>query len=839
MTGQTAVLPMFSLQTRTSVKQVYGAPSATHGNNSLAHYSDGNKKASASTRMMNRASTGLSRPGAATTIQATHDHQQAQQLQRPQRNLQHHQQHPQAPLPDTLHYPSPDISPVVSEPPTPLFAEPPLPPPPAPQAHGCGTLTVDGAVAPHTGSASSTSSSSAAAAASATAFLQTLDRKLEGAAQAVEARHSSAEAAAAGAHKLQEAKQPSASSSRRKPTPPTRSVRAPRNVKGDFYRQDVKVAAPPAAINTTAKPASPARRPLVSSRKSERVGKLGASATTTSSETAKIKGEKSTASAAGTRRTSSTRTVPTSGRASRRSTAKAKSSAEPSVAAQKPQAVAGPSKTTASSPSFAGAVSAIASLLAASAPDSPPRVVSEPKLKPAPVSILKKPVSPTLSFATAAALQAMLMFKKPSQAESDKLQARFRAEGLGRVFGSADFGEDESDDDEDDFDFGIKPVPLESVTEVSTPALVTDCSDDEELCHSTNAGEDLQEDDEDEGDSLHVNKRLRTELETTSKGLNDDIKKRVAERYGLEESSDDGFDLSEDEEEDRMEQDEDYRESSREPQIRPATPASTTSGYHPETKRKRSTRKPAVLAAKPAKPTSKTVEPVKREIKLPTRAARSITSLSSQRAPSNESATSSASGASSEASTSTTNAPRLVRSGSSSSSSSNSSTKRRNANSSSFSSFGSREPKTRAAPTKASKPRPDFLGGGAMVKDKNGVLTLVDMSPFDACEEDASPVVWKGQPLPVPDDAPRRNECNAEELRTCEILRLLPAQYLDIKETLLATVIVRGPYKKRDAQGWFRIDVNKTNKLYDWFVGVGWIDIATEQWEKRVRAGLA
>jgi hypothetical protein len=40
--------------------------------------------------------------------------------------------------------------------------------------------------------------------------------------------------------------------------------------------------------------------------------------------------------------------------------------------------------------------------------------------------------------------------------------------------------------------------------------------------------------------------------------------------------------------------------------------------------------------------------------------------------------------------------------------------------------------------------------------------------------------------------------------------------YFEIKETLLSTVVVRGPYKKRDAQGWFRIDVNKTNKLYDW-----------------------
>lgn len=147
--------------------------------------------------------------------------------------------------------------------------------------------------------------------------------------------------------------------------------------------------------------------------------------------------------------------------------------------------------------------------------------------------------------------------------------------------------------------------------------------------------------------------------------------------------------------------------------------------------------------------------------------------------------------------------------------------------------YGSKEPKTRSAPTKASKPRPDFLGGGNLIKNKCGELIAVDMSPFQICDPDAEPVVWKGQPLPVSEDLPRYSDLNADELIVCETLRLSPAQYLDIKETLLSTIVVRGPYKKRDAQGWFRIDVNKTNKLYDWFVGAGWIEIAGEEWEKR------
>ncbi len=71
-----------------------------------------------------------------------------------------------------------------------------------------------------------------------------------------------------------------------------------------------------------------------------------------------------------------------------------------------------------------------------------------------------------------------------------------------------------------------------------------------------------------------------------------------------------------------------------------------------------------------------------------------------------------------------------------------------------------------------------------------------------------------------------------EEIQTCRILRLSPAQYLHIKATMLKAVM-KGPFKKRDAQGWFRIDVNKTNKLYDWFYHLGWIP-TIENWQEHV-----
>ena len=48
-----------------------------------------------------------------------------------------------------------------------------------------------------------------------------------------------------------------------------------------------------------------------------------------------------------------------------------------------------------------------------------------------------------------------------------------------------------------------------------------------------------------------------------------------------------------------------------------------------------------------------------------------------------------------------------------------------------------------------------------------------------------------------------------EEISTCATLRILPDTYYDIKKKMLLAVAFRGPFKKREAQTWFRIDVNK------------------------------
>ena len=91
-----------------------------------------------------------------------------------------------------------------------------------------------------------------------------------------------------------------------------------------------------------------------------------------------------------------------------------------------------------------------------------------------------------------------------------------------------------------------------------------------------------------------------------------------------------------------------------------------------------------------------------------------------------------------------------------------------------------------------------------------------------------------GSSLTIPTSAPGYDELTYEEIRTCSTLRILPDQYLHIKQTILSAAESRGPFKKRDAKSWFRIDVNKTAVLFDWFRSIGWIP-SDEEWERRAR----
>jgi hypothetical protein len=87
-----------------------------------------------------------------------------------------------------------------------------------------------------------------------------------------------------------------------------------------------------------------------------------------------------------------------------------------------------------------------------------------------------------------------------------------------------------------------------------------------------------------------------------------------------------------------------------------------------------------------------------------------------------------------------------------------------------------------------------------------------------------------GMPLDIT-MAPGSSLLDESEFETCSTLRLYPLQYFQSRETLLKNYHQRGFYKKSAAQKMLHIDVNKTGKLYDYFVSRGWmpqIPLATD-----------
>jgi len=144
-------------------------------------------------------------------------------------------------------------------------------------------------------------------------------------------------------------------------------------------------------------------------------------------------------------------------------------------------------------------------------------------------------------------------------------------------------------------------------------------------------------------------------------------------------------------------------------------------------------------------------------------------------------------------------------------------------------------------------PTPDTIDEAYISNDKRTISAPVaidfDMSPYKITDG-ASAVLWKkgkinlltllGSCLAISADAPGYNQLTEEEIKTCSTLRMMPDQYLHIKQTILSAAETRGPFKKRDAKSWFRIDVNKTAVLFDWFRSLGWIP-SDDEWEKRFK----
>ncbi|KAJ1921393.1 hypothetical protein H4219_000710 [Mycoemilia scoparia] len=88
-----------------------------------------------------------------------------------------------------------------------------------------------------------------------------------------------------------------------------------------------------------------------------------------------------------------------------------------------------------------------------------------------------------------------------------------------------------------------------------------------------------------------------------------------------------------------------------------------------------------------------------------------------------------------------------------------------------------------------------------------------------------SSVKWtKAEPINI-SNKPYFSKLAPAEQHCCSVLRIAPEQYLTIKRTLIREGRTRqaGTFKKRDAQRLCRIDVNKTSKIYEWYVKIGWL----------------
>lgn len=81
---------------------------------------------------------------------------------------------------------------------------------------------------------------------------------------------------------------------------------------------------------------------------------------------------------------------------------------------------------------------------------------------------------------------------------------------------------------------------------------------------------------------------------------------------------------------------------------------------------------------------------------------------------------------------------------------------------------------------------------------------------------------FAGTPLDI-SGAPGASLLTDIEFELCSFLRLQPLQYFQSRDTLLRNYREQGFYKKSAAQKMLHIDVNKTGRLYDFFVMMEWL----------------
>lgn len=102
------------------------------------------------------------------------------------------------------------------------------------------------------------------------------------------------------------------------------------------------------------------------------------------------------------------------------------------------------------------------------------------------------------------------------------------------------------------------------------------------------------------------------------------------------------------------------------------------------------------------------------------------------------------------------------------------------------------------------------------------------LTPSDAVGNDPKPHI-SGRKAAQPLDIRGTDAYDlllASEQTLCSTLRILPRAYLLIKETMLTLhEKKKGKIRKRDMRGHVKIDVSKTDKLFDFFGEMGWFKV--------------
>ncbi|KAJ3068524.1 Transcriptional adapter ada2 [Rhizoclosmatium hyalinum] len=116
------------------------------------------------------------------------------------------------------------------------------------------------------------------------------------------------------------------------------------------------------------------------------------------------------------------------------------------------------------------------------------------------------------------------------------------------------------------------------------------------------------------------------------------------------------------------------------------------------------------------------------------------------------------------------------------------------------------------------RPAPSARGGPGM--RTNSVPSAAPQPPFN-------PV--PGRKMYTPLDISSADGVDLllpNEQQLCSNIRILPRAYLVIKETLLKEYAEKGGLTRKQARALIKIDVNKTQQIYDLFVINGWIQFA-------------